>query len=116
MTNDKESTSHKSEQTCNQIEKDLYQEFKFYLCPEAICEFRNNSKELFAKHVIENHPTAREKIFKLTNEEVKTLEKFQCDICEDKFSTRFLIQKHILLDHKLQQNANVHIIEILDAI
>lgn len=111
MNNDEESSPHKS----NQIEKDLYKDFKFYLCPEATCEFRNNSKESFVKHVIESHPTAREKIFKLTEEELKTSEKFQCDICEDKFSTRFLIQKHILFDHKLQQNVNVHIIEILDA-
>ena len=34
----------------NQNQKDLYEDFKFYLCPESTCEARNNSKVRFVHH------------------------------------------------------------------
>ena len=59
MNHNKESRPRKFKQTSNQIEKDLYKEFKFYLCPEETCEDRNNAKENFANHVVEKHPATR---------------------------------------------------------
>ena len=111
-------------QKSKENEKDLYEEFKFYLCPEETCEDRNNSKEDFVKHVLEKHPATKNKILKLTEEDIRVIElanaskicngiTFQCEICNHKFSTRFLVRKHLFLDHKLQENTNKHIIEII---
>ena len=57
-------------QKSKENEKDLYEEFKFYLCPEETCEDRNNSKEDFVKHVLEKHPATKSKILKLTEEDI----------------------------------------------
>ena len=106
----------------NQNQKDLYEEFKFYLCPESTCEARNNSIERFVHHIIENHPRDSKKILKLNVEDIEVLEvgntsktsksiSFQCNICSDKFSNKFLIRKHLFLNHKLEQHTDQHIIE-----
>ena len=106
----------------NQNQKDLYEEFKFYLCPESTCEARNNSIERFVHHIIENHPRDSKKILKLNVEDIEVLEvgntsktsksiSFQCNICSDKFSNKFLIRKHLFLNHKLEQLTDQHIIE-----
>ena len=36
-------------------QKDPYDDFRFYRCPEASCDYRNNAKITFSNHFLEQH-------------------------------------------------------------
>ena len=104
------------------------EEFLYFCCPE--CDERNQSKELFLKHALDEHPKAKqcfgilrikEEVEDDENFENKTdidnydnsedyedQDEYQCELCQKLFLEESILSKHKIIDHEILKDDQLH--------